>query len=120
MRHLFREAPELVPALFRGVLQGIRMLHSRRLAHGDLKPENIGFSKEGAAAFSNSANVKLMDMGSCTPQSAPPPEINSVPLPAVDEARQGIRVPDCSARLKWVFGVPVRNLGTLRMSTLRE
>jgi len=48
-----------IKSLFIGILEPLQYLHSQRIIHGDLKPENIAVSFDG----SEEAQVKLLDLG---------------------------------------------------------
>jgi serine/threonine protein kinase len=46
-----------IKQLFKQIVEGVQYLHTQGIAHGDLKPENIGITSRG--------DVKLLDFGYC-------------------------------------------------------
>jgi serine/threonine protein kinase len=49
-----------VKELFKQIVEGVQYLHTQGIAHGDLKPENVGITSTG--------DVKLLDFGYCKEQ----------------------------------------------------
>jgi serine/threonine protein kinase len=53
--------------MMKGILSGLREMHSKRIMHRDIKPENILFREKNA--YSDENNICIADFGLATTQN---------------------------------------------------
>jgi len=65
--------PEEKLRLMSETAEGVRYLHSRRVIHGDLKPENVRVTKDGQVKIMDLGMGKIENVGGCTTTFVPNP-----------------------------------------------
>ena len=102
--------------ILRQVMAGLEALHDEKVAHLDVKPQNVLLSRLGAVKLADfGISSRLRDqrnsrLGAGTPEYAPPEQLDGRPCDVkrrVDDVR---RRPDGHARLLAAHGEPHRNL----------